>query len=201
MTEFTFPHQTRLTPEDRRRLKPHRPAALWFTGLSGSGKSTLADAVEFELHQTYRAHTYLLDGDSLRHGLNRDLGFADADRAENVRRVGEVARLFVEAGLIVLAALISPFRADRDRVRALFPAGAFFEIYVACPLEICEQRDPKALYRAARAGRLPNFTGVDAPYEPPLQPELRVDTSQLTPAEAAPVVLACLRRAGILPAE
>lgn len=193
-----FPYAARLTPADRSRLMPHRPAALWFTGLSGSGKSTLADTVEVQLHQEYGAHTFLLDGDSLRHGLNRDLGFSDADRAENVRRVGEVARLMTDAGLIVLAALISPFRADRDWVRALFPPGVFFEIFVDCPLAVCEQRDPKALYRAARAGQLPGFTGVSAPYEPPLQPEVTVDTSQLTPAAAAAVVLAHLAAGGVI---
>lgn len=188
----------RLGPADRSAGKSHRPAVLWFTGLSGSGKTTLAGCVEARLADEFRAHTFLLDGDSLRAGLCRDLGFSDADRAENVRRAGEVARLFYDAGLIVLAALISPFRSDRDRVRALFPSGAFFEIFVDCPLEICAQRDPKGLYRLAQQGHIQQFTGLTSAYQPPLHPELAVDTARLSTAEAAQRVLDLLVGEGVL---
>lgn len=158
--------------EERARLKSHLPVCLWFTGLSGSGKSTIANAVEASLNWEYRAHTYLLDGDNIRRGLNSDLGFSLSDRAENIRRLGEVVRLFVDSGLIVLTAFISPLRADRDRARGLVPLGQFIEIFVECPLEICEQRDPKGLYQKARQGLVSDFTGIDSPYEPPLTPEL-----------------------------
>jgi len=187
-----------VTLEHRRRLNGHRPAVLWFTGLSGSGKSTLANAVEVVLHQRYAAHTFLLDGDLVRTGLNKDLGFTPEARAENIRRVGEVARLFYEAGLITLAAFISPFRADRDQVRALFPPGGFFEIYVRCPLEVCEQRDPKRLYRQARAGQVPTFTGIDSPYEAPLQPELTLDTATTALELCVGQVLALLEQAALM---
>lgn len=155
----------------------HAPAVLWFTGLSGSGKSTLADAVEQRLCEEFRAHTYLLDGDIIRTGLNKDLDFSDAGRKENIRRIGEVARLFYDAGLLVLTTFISPFRADRDAVRSLLPEGGFVEIYLDCPLAICEQRDVKGLYQKARAGQIPFFTGISSPYEPPLRPELVVNTA------------------------
>jgi adenylyl-sulfate kinase len=185
---------------DRMRLNGHRPAVLWFTGLSGSGKSTLANAVEVVLHQQYAAHTFLLDGDVVRTGLNKDLGFTAEARTENIRRIGEVARLFYEAGLITLAAFISPFRADRDQVRALFPPGGFFEIYVRCPLEVCEQRDPKRLYQRARAGQVPAFTGIDSPYEAPLQPELTLDTAATAPEACVEQVVALLENAALLKA-
>lgn len=155
----------------------HSAHVLWLTGYSGSGKSTLASAVERRLNQEFKAHTFLLDGDLIRTGLNRDLGFSDEDRSENIRRIGEVARLFFEAGLIVLTAFISPFRSDRDQARALLPPGGFSEIYVRCPLEVCEARDVKGLYRKARQGTIPQFTGIDSPYEEPEAPELIVDTS------------------------
>ena len=187
-----------ISPADRLRLNGHGAAVLWFTGLSGSGKSTLAQAVDFQLYQRYAAHTYLLDGDRLRTGLNQDLGFSPQARAENIRRAGEVARLFYDAGLITLVAFISPFRADRDRARALFPPGAFFEIYVRCPLELCEQRDPKGHYQRARAGQLPAFTGIDSPYEPPLQPELTLDTAGTPLADCVAQVLALLEHAALL---
>lgn len=165
----------------RARLKGQRPRCLWFTGLSGSGKSTIANRVEQRLNaQGY--HTYLLDGDNLRHGLNRDLGFTDEDRVENIRRVIEVARLMVDAGLIVLTAFISPFRAERRLARERFETGEFIEIYVDTPLAVCERRDPKGLYRKARAGQLPRFTGIDSPYEPPQAPELRLDGEQAVEA-------------------
>jgi len=170
--------ERRLCKEDYRLRNGHRSLVLWFTGLSGSGKSTLAHLVEERLFAKGR-YTYLLDGDNVRHGINGDLGFTEADRRENIRRIGEVAKLFVDAGVIVLAAFISPYREDRDRVRALFAPGEFIEIHVDCQLDICEQRDPKGLYRKARAGELPDFTGIDSPYEEPLSPELTVETGEL----------------------
>ena len=154
----------------------HPSRTVWFTGLSGSGKSTLAFAVEQALIDKGVA-AYVLDGDNVRFGLNRDLGFAPQDRTENIRRIGEVCRLFQDAGLIVLTAFVSPYVADRDGVRALHPAGAFVEVFVDTPLEVCEARDVKGLYAKARAGEIPEFTGISAPYEPPVEPEIRVDTS------------------------
>ncbi len=165
-------------------LKGQRPAVLWFTGLSGAGKSTIANLVEKKLAARGR-HTFLLDGDNVRHGLNRDLGFTEADRIENIRRVGEVARLMTDAGLIVLTAFISPFRAEREMVRRMVPEGEFFEIFVDTPLAEAEKRDVKGLYAKARAGELKNFTGIDSPYEPPQSPEIHVDTTTLTPDQAA----------------
>lgn len=166
-----------VTGEDRSDKFGHRSRTVWFTGLSGSGKSTLAFAVEQALHERGVA-SYVLDGDNVRHGLNRDLGFAPEDRTENIRRIGEVCRLFQDAGLVVLTAFVSPYRADRDAVRALHPNGTFTEVFVDTPLEICEQRDPKGLYAKARTGEIPEFTGITAPYEPPDKPEIRVDTTQ-----------------------
>ena len=165
-------------------LKNQRPAVLWFTGLSGSGKSTIANLVEKKLHALGH-HTFLLDGDNVRHGLNQDLGFTEADRIENIRRVGEVAKLMTDAGLIVLTAFISPFAAERDMVRAMLPAGEFIEIFVDTPLVEAERRDVKGLYRKARAGQLKNFTGIDSPYEAPQKPELRIDTTSESPELAA----------------
>jgi bifunctional enzyme CysN/CysC len=181
----------------RAALSQQRPCIVWLTGLSGSGKSTIANVIERKLHALGR-HTYLLDGDNVRHGLNKDLGFTDADRVENIRRVGEVARLMVDAGLIVIASFISPFRTERRTVRALVEDGEFLEIYVDTPLEVAEQRDVKGLYAKARRGELKNFTGIDSPYEPPEHPELRVDTSTLTAEQAADQVIAALERAGKL---
>ena len=165
-------------------LKHQKPAVLWFTGLSGSGKSTIANMVEKRLHALGH-HTFLLDGDNVRHGLNKDLGFTEADRIENIRRVGEVAKLMTDAGLIVLTAFISPFAAEREMVRAMLPAGEFIEIFVDTPLEVAEARDVKGLYKKARSGQLKNFTGIDSPYEAPRNPEIRVDTTRETPEEAA----------------
>lgn len=170
------PYDPLLSPIDRSTLKGHRPAVIWLTGLSGSGKSTLANAIEQRLNAQFRAHTYLLDGDNLRTGLNRDLGFSLVERAENIRRAGEVARLFYDAGLIVLAAFISPLRADRAALRQRLPPGGFIEVYLDCVLEICEQRDPKGLYRKARAGLLPEFTGISSPFEAPSSPEIHLNT-------------------------
>ena len=166
------------------RLKGQKPAVLWFTGLSGAGKSTIANLVEKKLAAMGR-HTFLLDGDNVRHGLNKDLGFTEADRIENIRRVGEVAKLMTDAGLLVLTAFISPFRAERDMVRAMMSDGEFVEIFVDTPLAEAERRDVKGLYAKARAGELPNFTGIDSPYEPPEQPELWIDTTSMTAEEAA----------------
>ncbi|AOG02236.1 adenylyl-sulfate kinase [Blastomonas sp. RAC04] len=175
---------TDITREVHAGLKNQKPKVLWFTGLSGSGKSTIANEVEKSLNLMNR-HTFLLDGDNVRHGLNRDLGFTEADRIENIRRVGEVAKLMADAGLIVLTAFISPFRAEREMVRKMLPEGEFIEIFVDTPLEVAEARDVKGLYKKARAGALKNFTGIDSPYEPPEAPDIRVNTVAMTPGEAA----------------
>ena len=178
-----------ITRDDHAGMKNQKPRVLWFTGLSGSGKSTIANEVEKQLFVMNR-HTFLLDGDNARHGLNRDLGFTEADRIENIRRVGEVAKLMADAGLIVLTAFISPFRAEREMVRKMLPEGEFVEIFVDTPLEVAEARDVKGLYRKAREGKLKNFTGIDSPYEPPENPEIRVNTVDMTPEEAARYIIA-----------
>jgi bifunctional enzyme CysN/CysC len=176
------------------QLKGQKPAVLWFTGLSGAGKSTIANLVEQKLVARGR-HTFLLDGDNVRHGLNRDLGFTEADRIENIRRVGEVARLMADAGLIVMTAFISPFRAERRMVRDMLGQGEFIEVYIDTPLADAEKRDVKGLYAKARAGTLKNFTGIDSPYEPPEHAEIHVDTTALSAEEAADrIVEAVLRR-------
>jgi bifunctional enzyme CysN/CysC len=172
-------------------MKHQKPAVVWLTGLSGSGKSTIANMVEKQLARMNR-HTFLLDGDNVRHGLNKDLGFTEADRVENIRRVGEVAKLMTDAGLIVITAFISPFRSERDMVRSMMQPGEFVEVFVDTPLEVAEQRDVKGLYAKARSGHLKNFTGIDSPYEYPEAPELRIDTTQLTPEEAADLIIARL---------
>ncbi|MES2491931.1 MAG: sulfate adenylyltransferase subunit CysN [Pseudomonadota bacterium] len=177
-----------ISREAHAALKNQKPAVLWFTGLSGSGKSTIANLVERKLHRMNR-HTFLLDGDNVRHGLNKDLGFTEADRIENIRRVGEVARLMTDAGLIVITAFISPFRAEREMVRGLLPEGEFIEVFIDTPLDVAEQRDVKGLYKKARAGQLKNFTGIDSPYEAPVNPELRIDTTQMTPEAAATLIV------------
>jgi bifunctional enzyme CysN/CysC len=174
--------------ETHSTLKGQKPAVLWFTGLSGAGKSTIANLVEKKLVARGR-HTYLLDGDNVRHGLNRDLGFTEADRIENIRRVGEVARLMADAGLIVLTAFISPFRAERHMVRRMMAEGEFVEVFVDTPLAEAEKRDVKGLYAKARAGELKNFTGIDSPYEPPESAEIHIDTTQLSADEAADLVV------------
>jgi bifunctional enzyme CysN/CysC len=181
----------------RAHLKGQRPCCLWFTGLSGSGKSTLASLLEKRLNSLGR-HTYTLDGDNVRHGLNRDLGFTEADRVENIRRVAEVAKLFVDAGLIVMVSFISPFRAERELARALHTDGEFIEIHVDTPIEVCERRDPKGLYRKARAGQLKNFTGIDSPYEAPERPELRLDSGEAAPGALVEQVLRELARRGMI---
>jgi len=167
----------RVTGEQREDLLGHQSATVWFTGLSGSGKSTLAFAVEEALIAGGQA-AYVLDGDNIRFGLNRDLGFSPEDRTENIRRIGEVCRLFQDSGMTVLTAFISPYQADRDQVRALHPEGRFIEVFVDTPIEVCEARDVKGLYKLARAGEIPEFSGISAPYEAPVDPELRVDTSK-----------------------
>jgi bifunctional enzyme CysN/CysC len=173
-----------VTREARATLMRQKPAVLWFTGLSGAGKSTIANLVEKKLARMNR-HTFLLDGDNVRHGLNRDLGFTDADRVENIRRVGEVAKLMTDAGLIVITAFISPFRAEREMVRQMLPQGEFIEVFIDTPLAEAEKRDVKGLYAKARSGQLKNFTGIDSPYEPPADAELRIDTTRLTAEDAA----------------
>jgi bifunctional enzyme CysN/CysC len=178
----------------RARLKHQRPCVLWFTGLSGAGKSTIANLLDKRLYGMGR-HCYVLDGDNLRNGLNRDLAFSDADRIENMRRVAEVAKLCADAGLIVLVSLISPFRHEREMIRASLDPGEFVEIHVATSLAECERRDPKGHYRRARAGTLANFTGIDSPYEPPEKPELHLDTTQLSAEQAAEQIVAFLLKA------
>lgn len=179
------------------KLKGQRPAVVWFTGLSGAGKSTIANFVEKRLHALGR-HTYLLDGDNVRHGLNKDLGFTEADRVENIRRVAEVSKLMLDAGLITLVSFISPFRTERDMARSLMQEGEFCEVFVDTPLGVAEERDPKGLYKKARRGDLKNFTGIDSPYEAPQNPELRIDTTSLSPEDAAERIVEHLRTMGIL---
>ena len=181
----------------RAGLKGQKPAVLWFTGLSGAGKSTIANIVERRLTEAGH-HTYSLDGDNVRHGLNRDLGFTEGDRVENIRRIGEVARLFVDAGLIVTCSFISPFRAERQMVRELMEEDEFIEVFVDAPIEVCMARDPKGLYKKAQAGEIKNFTGFDSPYEAPENPELHVETGETSPEEAADRVIAILRQTGRL---
>jgi adenylyl-sulfate kinase len=184
-------HHNEVSRDDRERVLGQRGRMVWFTGLSGSGKSTISVRVEARLNELGRA-VYLLDGDNIRHGLCSDLGFSEPDRRENMRRIGEVGRLFVEAGVIVLAAFISPYRADRLAIRNRVPPGDFVEVFVNTPLAVCEQRDPKGLYQLARAGEIPNFTGISAPYEAPIDPEIDLDTGSLSPDDAAEVVVQSL---------
>src|SRR5881409_2184371 len=191
-------HQGAVTRADRERLSGHRSATVWFTGLSGSGKSTIAVALEKALWER-GVHAFVLDGDNVRHGLNKNLGFSPTDRTENIRRIGEVAKLFTDAGIIALTAFISPYRADRDQVRALMPPGDFVEVLVACPLEVCEQRDVKGLYQKARAGQIPEFTGISAPYEPPLAAELTLRTETQPPEASARQILEHLEARGFVP--
>lgn len=190
-------HEGRITRAERQRLLRQRGVTVWFTGLSASGKSTVAALVEQALHR--RGHyCCVLDGDNIRFGLNRDLGFSPHDRIENIRRIGEVARLFADAGAVVLSAFISPYRADRDRVRTMLPPGKFVEIFVDTPLDICEARDPKGLYRKARAGEISGFTGLDAPYEAPEHPEVHLETEDLSVDESARRVIRYLEEQPIL---
>ncbi len=190
-------HVGEVDREARAAAYGHRGAVLWLTGLSGSGKSTIGHRIERMLVER-GAFAYALDGDNIRHGLNDDLGFSPDDRAENIRRIGEVARLFADAGALVLSAFISPYRKDRDRVRSLMGPGEFVEVFVDTPLEVCEARDPKGLYKKARAGEISGFTGLDAPYEPPVEPEVHLKTMELTVDEAAARVISYLEEQDIL---
>ncbi len=196
-TNITW-HEATVTAEDREKLLNQKGCVIWFTGLSGSGKSTLANAVEHVLHQQQH-HTYVLDGDNVRHGLNKNLGFSPEDREENIRRIGEVAKLFADAGTIVMTAFISPYRADRDQARALMAEDRFVEVFVDCPLEVCEERDTKGLYKKARTGEIKEFTGISAPYESPLNPEVTVNTDALSIEECAQAVVEALAKAGLVP--
>lgn len=191
-------HHSTVTRQARAHQRGHRSAILWFTGLSGAGKSTLANAVNSALFEQGLA-CYVLDGDNIRHGLCKDLGFSDADREENIRRIGEVAKLFVDAGVVALTAFVSPFKADRDKVRALVEPGDFIEIHCAADLDVCEGRDTKGLYAKARAGEIKDFTGISSPYEAPEAPELLVDTGSQTLEESVAQVLAYLEANGIIP--
>ena len=185
-------HTTAVSRADREGLNGHRGALLWFTGLSGAGKSTVANAVDQQLFERQQ-HTYLLDGDNVRHGLNSNLGFSEEDRRENIRRIGEVAKLMVDAGLIVSSAFVSPYQRDRDAIRALFDAGEFIEIFVQASLETCEARDPKGLYKKARNGEIKGFTGIDDPYEIPPRPEIILDSDHKDVATLASEVVAYLQ--------
>ncbi|SDH41975.1 adenylylsulfate kinase [Alteribacillus persepolensis] len=185
-------HDASVTRKERNRKNEHESFVLWFTGLSGSGKSTLANAVSRKLFEDDK-QTYVLDGDNIRHGLNNDLGFSPEDRKENIRRIGEVSKLFVDAGYIVSTAFISPYREDRQQVRQLLQDGEFIEIYVECSLETCEERDPKGLYRKARNGDIPSFTGISSPYEEPESPELVVNTEENSIEGAADLIVDYLK--------
>ncbi len=191
-------HHATVTRARRERLNGHKSAIVWFTGLSGAGKSTLAHAVEERLHQM-GCSTFVFDGDNVRHGLCGDLGFSEGDRSENIRRIGEMAKLFVEAGVIALTAFISPFRADRLKVRNLAAPGDFIEVYCRCSLEVCEQRDVKGMYRRARAGEIRDFTGISSPYEEPENPELSVDTGSMPLELCVDQVVGYLQERGVIP--
>jgi len=187
-----------LAAQDHEARNKHKGAVLWFTGLSGSGKSTLANAVEASLYER-GFHTYVLDGDNVRHGLNKDLGFSPEDRAENIRRIGEVAHLFADAGIIAMTAFISPYSQDRQLARDLNPSGCFLEVFCECALEVCEERDPKGLYKKARAGEIKQFTGIDAPYESPEGAEIVVNTGEHTIEQSVDIVIGELEAKGIIP--
>jgi adenylylsulfate kinase len=197
-TNITW-HEGHVTRDERNALLKQKGCTIWFTGLSGSGKSTIAYTLEHALVQRGRL-AYVLDGDNIRHGLNKNLGFSAADREENIRRIGEVAKLFADAGVVTMTSFISPYRKDRDGVRALHAEGKlpFLEIHVNTPIQTCEQRDPKGLYKKARAGQLKNFTGIDDPYEAPLQPELTLDATGTSPQEAAILILQYLEKQGLV---
>jgi len=193
-------HEHHVTKDERSKLKEQKPCILWFTGLSGSGKSTIANAVESKLLEL-KKHTYLLDGDNIRMGLNKGLTFSDKDRVENIRRIGEVAKLFVDSGCIVLSAFISPFKTDREDVRNLVEDGEFIEVFVDTPFDVCEGRDPKGLYKKARNGEIPNFTGISSPYEDPDKAELHIINDKISVDEAAHTVINYLKKKGYLDAK
>lgn len=195
-TNLTW-HDHSVSDDQRAKLKGHGSALIWFTGLSGSGKSTLANALEQRL-VTLGVHSFLLDGDNVRLGLNKDLSFSDHDRVENIRRIGEVGKLFVSSGTLCLSAFISPFIADREQVRQLLPPGKFIEVFVDAPLAVCESRDPKGLYAKARAGEIPHFTGIDSPYEAPETPEIHIKTDELDTPAAVDAIITYLVAQGII---
>lgn len=197
MTKDVYWHAGHITRQQRQEKNKHRSFVLWFTGLSGSGKSTLANAVEKELF-SMDYNVTALDGDNVRHGLCSDLGFTEEDRNENMRRVGEVAKLFVESGAIVLASFVSPYRQDREKVRSRLPHGDFYEVYCQCDLEVCEERDPKGLYARARKGEIANFTGISAPYEEPIKPDMTVNTSKLSIDEEVEQIISTIRSKGLI---
>lgn len=188
MTDDVYWHAGNINRQDRQNRNKHKSFVLWFTGLSGSGKSTLANAVEKKLFEAGH-NVIVLDGDNIRHGLCSDLGFTEQDRNENMRRIGEVAKLFVEAGTIVLAAFVSPYREDRERARSRLPHGDFYEVYCECDLDVCEGRDPKGLYARARKGEIENFTGISAPYEEPIKPDMVVNTNKLSVEEEVEMIM------------
>ncbi|PKR77799.1 adenylyl-sulfate kinase [Halalkalibacillus sediminis] len=190
-------HESNVTKEERQKMKGHSSAVIWFTGLSGAGKSTVSVDLEKELHKL-GVHTYRLDGDNVRHGLNNNLGFSAEDRAENIRRVGEVSKLMADAGLVTLSAFISPYREDRDNVRKMMNEQEFVEVYVKCDLGVCEDRDPKGLYKKARAGEIKGFTGIDDPYEEPNKPEITVETDKHSVEECVKQIVDYLKQNGYL---
>lgn len=198
-TNITWHHAV-ISKADRENLLEQKGVVIWFTGLSASGKSTIAHTVEEKLYDRGNL-TYVLDGDNIRHGLNKNLGFSPEDREENIRRIGEVGKLFADAGVIAMTAFISPYRADRDNARELHESGKFIEVFVDAPLSVLEDRDPKGLYKKARAGQIPEFTGISAPYEAPLNPEIHLDTSKLTVEECADAVIQYLEEKGIISKE
>lgn len=190
-------HHSTILKHERQQQNQHKSCVIWFTGLSGSGKSSLANALDQVLFSK-KVQSFVLDGDNIRHGLNAGLGFSKEDRKENIRRIGEVSKLFVESGKIVSTAFISPFREDRDQVRALFPDGEFIEVYVKCPISVCENRDPKGLYKKARNGEISEFTGISSPYEEPNQPELVIESDQLTISQSIETIIDYLKQREIL---
>ena len=191
-------HHTAVTKDDRRKLNHHKSAVLWFTGLSGAGKSTIANAVEKCLYEK-GLRTYLLDGDNIRHGINQDLGFSPGDRKENIRRIGEISKLFVDAGMIVITAFISPFREDRKMARSLLEGEEFIEVYIKCSLDECKKRDPKGLYKKAKAGEIPGFTGISSPYEEPNKPEIIIESDKQSITESVDQVINYLVKKGYIP--
>jgi adenylylsulfate kinase len=196
-TENTVWHAQVVSKQQRSAIKKQKACLLWFTGLSGSGKSTIANAVDAKLYELEK-HTYLLDGDNVRHGLNGDLGFSDEDRVENIRRISQVGKLFVDSGLIVSTAFISPFQSDRDMARNMLDNGEFIEVFIDTPIEICEQRDPKGLYKMARAGEIKDFTGISSGYDVPVKPEIHVKTDELSIEECANQIVSYLSDNGYL---
>ncbi|WP_202080116.1 adenylyl-sulfate kinase [Caldalkalibacillus salinus] len=200
LTSQVYWHQSQVNQQNRANLNGHRGCTIWLTGLSGSGKSTIANALDQRLYEM-GTHNYVLDGDNVRHGLNKDLGFSEADRRENIRRIGEVSKLMVDAGLIVMTAFISPYQSDRQLVRQLLDEEAFIEVYVQCPLSECEKRDPKGLYRKARKGEIQQFTGISAPYEAPVNPEIVIETDKVSVAEAVEQIVTYLNNQEILRTE